>query len=284
MIARRSRRRRRRRAHATRSGSAASSGSMWIGSPITPVEHARTSAASTPSAAAAAETTDRASASPRSPVAAFAWPLLTSTARPSTARRCARGSGATGAAATRFVVNRPATVVPGSPTSSAEVGGRPGFRPARDAGRPEPLRVRDARAHGYTAVVGSAGRSSMPVDEVGVLDRLPGGALHQVVERTDHDRSARACVRHGLQLDHVRTARSLGSRPSRRAPARGRTPVPRTPSLRQAVRPRSSLRRERCVRASSPRRGPPAPGAARTRTPGVNPVASSSPRSISGVC
>ena len=65
-----------------RIGRAASSGSTWTGSPITPVEHGRTSAVSTPSAAAAAETIVCASASPRSPVAAFAWPLLTITARP----------------------------------------------------------------------------------------------------------------------------------------------------------------------------------------------------------
>ena len=73
------------------------------------------SAASSPSAAAAAAVAVAASASPRAPVAAFAWPLFTSTARGAPSASRARESR-TGAALTRFVVKTPAAVVPGSPT------------------------------------------------------------------------------------------------------------------------------------------------------------------------
>ena len=54
---------------------------MCIGSPITPVEHGTTSVTRTPSTAAAPAVATNASSLPRSPVAALAWPLLTSTAR-----------------------------------------------------------------------------------------------------------------------------------------------------------------------------------------------------------
>ena len=65
------------------------------------------------------------------------------------------GCRCTGAAATRFVVNKPATVVPDLATSSRGRGWPTRLRPAADPGGLEPSRVR--HAHGYTASVGRRG-------------------------------------------------------------------------------------------------------------------------------
>ena len=112
-----------------RPGSAASSWSMWSGSPMTPVEQASIASGSRPSSSAAAAVERSASLSPDSPVPAFAWPLLTSTARaPPRATRCR--DRRTGAAAKAFVVNRPAAERPSSATNRPRSGRPEGFIPA----------------------------------------------------------------------------------------------------------------------------------------------------------
>ena len=87
------------------------------------------SSAATPATADAPSAIRTASASPRAPVAALACPLLTTTAVPRPAAIRPRVS-VTGAATTRFVVNRPATVVPGAPTSRPRSAAPLGFTPA----------------------------------------------------------------------------------------------------------------------------------------------------------
>ena len=86
---------------------------------MTPVENGSTASLAQPSIDATAAQVARASASPRSPVPAFALPALTTSARERAVRReVARGTRVTGAAQNRFCVNTPAATVPGSQTTS----------------------------------------------------------------------------------------------------------------------------------------------------------------------
>ena len=119
-------------------GIASSSCGMCSGSPMTPVEHCSTWFGSRLRAVAAAAVAATASASPRAPVAAFACPLLTMTARgePEESRVLERW---TGAAAIRLVVNSPAAVVACSPTSSARSGRPLALKPAVTADAKNPL-------------------------------------------------------------------------------------------------------------------------------------------------
>src|SRR5680860_1557685 len=94
---------------ATRPGMPASSGAIGNGIPISPVEHTRTSAGSTPRPAAVRSHIRRASALPAGPVAALALPELSTTAAAWPSWRCSRVTS-TGAAVARLVVNTPAAV------------------------------------------------------------------------------------------------------------------------------------------------------------------------------
>ena len=102
---------------------------MWIRSPITPVEHARTSPGSRARASASASVAASASASPSGPVPALAWPLFTMTARAEPSARRSRVSS-TGHAANAFVVNSPAAVAGAFARSRARSGLPEGFSPA----------------------------------------------------------------------------------------------------------------------------------------------------------
>ena len=228
-----------------RIGSAARSGSTWIGSPITPVEHARTSAASTSSAAAAAEI-DR----PRVGVTPLAGRRVRLAAvddhGPAVTVRDARAAQVDGGGGDTVRREQAGDGRAGIADEQPEVGAARRLQARAHAGRPEPPRVR--HAHGYTPSGREPHGLVHAVHEVEVLDRLPRGALHEVVEGADHDRSARACVRHDLQLHHVRTARSLGV-----DHLAGRQHADERPSLvrlgqarRQGLGRRSG--RERCVR------------------------------------
>ena len=85
--------------------------------PITPVEETRTCSAEHPMARAVSVAIVRATASPWSPVQAFAHPLLTTMddAAPCDTRRCSRVT-TTGAATARFVVKMPAARAAGVET------------------------------------------------------------------------------------------------------------------------------------------------------------------------
>ena len=107
------------RALARAAGSAATSRSTGSGSMITPVEYVSTSCSGQARIDAKAAAVVAASATPRSPVPAFALPALTTSPRSRPlAARCARQS-ATGAAWKRFCVNTPAASVPGSQTTTS---------------------------------------------------------------------------------------------------------------------------------------------------------------------
>ena len=90
--------------------------SIGRNSPITPVEKGNTSFASHPRTSAARAQLERASARPRSPVAALALPLLTT--RPRAAPRRSDAT-ATGAARKLLWVNMPPTVEPFSRANTA---------------------------------------------------------------------------------------------------------------------------------------------------------------------
>ena len=85
--------------------------------PITPVDATRTSLSSAPTADAAALTIVQASRMPRSPVQAFALPLLTTIARMEVERASCSFTTTIGAAFTTLVVTTAAAVAGGSDTS-----------------------------------------------------------------------------------------------------------------------------------------------------------------------
>ena len=167
----------------------ASTRSIGSGTPITPVEQTSTSSPAPVSSPVSAAIRS-ASARPCAPVATFALPLETTTARavPLAARRSRHSS--TGAPAARLRVNTPAAVAGPSATTSATSGRPGGLDPARRARRPEAARVGDA--YGHRPSRGQAGALVEAEHQVGVLDRLAGGALDEVVERGGDDRGARA--------------------------------------------------------------------------------------------
>lgn len=92
---------------ATSAGAAATSLCTGKRTPMTPVDAASTAPSGTPSCAATAAHTARASATPSGPVSAFAFPLLMTIARTSRAGRRAAASR-TGAAREAFCVKHPA--------------------------------------------------------------------------------------------------------------------------------------------------------------------------------
>ena len=79
-------------------------GSMGSGTPISPVEHTTTSSAAHPRLSALSSHIRRASRRPGSPVAALAFPELSTTAAARPSRKWSLLT-CTGAACTRFVVN-----------------------------------------------------------------------------------------------------------------------------------------------------------------------------------
>ena len=101
-----------------RRGIAARIFSAGKGTPITPVEHTKTSCGVMPSSAAARRAVARAAVIPAGPTEQFALPEFTTTARrrPFAFRRCLRQS-TTGAACTRFVVKTAAAEAGSSLTS-----------------------------------------------------------------------------------------------------------------------------------------------------------------------
>ena len=118
----RTRRRRRAPARRARRASPSSGPSSGSGTPITPVDATATWSSRTPDAIAPAPCIRAASSSPRRPVAAFALPELTTTARSASSRQRSRHSS-TGAAGAPERVKRAALTASGSEqTSSAEVG------------------------------------------------------------------------------------------------------------------------------------------------------------------
>ena len=107
-------------------------------------------------------------------------------------RRSAARASCTGAAATRFVVKSPAAVVPGVADQQTQVGTARRLEPGASTPAARKPCGRNVDAHGYIAASGAPVASSRPSDQVQVLDRLTGRALHQVVERADHDGGARS--------------------------------------------------------------------------------------------
>ena len=199
----------------------------------------------TPAAIAAAPCMRAASSRPRLPVAAFALPELTTTARSASSRQRVWHSS-TGAASTPERVKRAALTVPGSEQTSsprsgspdglipaahaggAEAGGQPAARDARStrAGRLDP--ARGERLTQALALVA-------PEHHVEVLHRLRGGALPQVVDRREDEDPARA---------RRRCARRCGSSWSR---------APRARRAGRAAAPPTARARTRRRRAPSPR-------------------------------
>ena len=105
--------------------------SIGSGTPITPVEATATCSSWTPAAIAAAPCMRAASSSPRRPVAAFALPALTTTARSASSRQRSWQS-TTGAARTPERVKRAAETVSGSSETSRPRSRSPdGLIPAR---------------------------------------------------------------------------------------------------------------------------------------------------------
>ena len=74
-----------------------------------------------------------------------------------------------------------------------------------DAGRAEPCG--GGHAHGATPSAREAGRLRQAEHQVGVLDRLAGGALAEIVDRAGHDDPAGVEIDHRLQLRGVRPGR-----------------------------------------------------------------------------
>ncbi len=110
------------RAAALAAGSASTMRLTGSGSMITPVEYGSTSSGAQSSSRATATHSACASASPDSPVPAFALPALTMSARIPAPAACCRARCSrqtiTGAAQKRLRVNTPAATVPGSQTTS----------------------------------------------------------------------------------------------------------------------------------------------------------------------
>lgn len=105
----------------TRAGSDLTSGSILILRPITPVDSSSSGSfsAEPPRAFFSSAALSSQSAYPRSPVAAFAWPALISTARAVGDRSSARRQKVTGAAHMTFFVKTPAAAAGGREGSTA---------------------------------------------------------------------------------------------------------------------------------------------------------------------
>ena len=103
-------------------------------------------------------------------------------------------------------MNNAAALHGASATRGRGPGGPLGFIPAVT---PEARNPQGTHAHGNTPAIGSAVVSSKPDQQVQVLDRLAGRALHEVVDRAGDDRRARSGVDDRLELDDVRAADAL---------------------------------------------------------------------------
>ena len=198
---------------ATSRGMPDSIGSIGSGIPMRPVEHTSTSSAGTPSPSAVSRHMVAASARPRSPVAALALPLDTSTAaaRPPLAAMWARLT-CTGAAQARFRVKVAAvgTGRPSSVATRARSSAPGGLDAGGQSGGHEPGGGGDA--HGYTPTTGRPAPSGSAEGQVGALHGLPGRPLDQVVDGRQHHHPPGAGVDPDRQVGGVRPAGRLGRR------------------------------------------------------------------------
>ena len=143
--------------------------SIGSGTPITPVEATATRSSWTPDAIAAAPCIRAASSSPRFPVAAFALPEFTTTARIASSRQRAWHSS-TGAASTPERVKRAALTVSGSEqTSSARSGSPDGLMPAGTPAARKPA----ARPPSGTSVTAAGGSTQRDENAATGVTRAP---------------------------------------------------------------------------------------------------------------
>ena len=227
--------------------------------PITPVERTSTSSASRSSSRPASAAVASASSSPRSPVAAFATPELTTTACGSATSRCAFET-TTGAAWTRLTVNIAApTAGAVERTTARSFAVAPD--PRVDAGGDEALR-RAVTLIPSTPESRRPGGLGEPEREVRVLHGLAGRALAEVVDRADDDRRAGRAVGEDADLGARRCPARARARARRPRAARSRPARPRR-RPRAASRSLVASRLRRSTSRSG--RGAPAAGAGRSR-------------------
>ena len=200
----------------TAASTPASSRSIGSRSPISPVEQTATS----PRRDAERHAPTRSAVAwvswkPAGPVQALAPPELRTTASTRPSAHAPAAVQSTGAALTRLRgedagggLRRPVV------DDERDVEHAAGLQPGGDAGGPEARRRGDAHGvrHRRPIAVRPA-VSARPSDEVGVLDRLAGGALDEVVERGDDDGAAAVRVDGDLQVHAVGAGRRGGGRP-----------------------------------------------------------------------
>ena len=177
-----------------------SSSSTGSGTPITPVESTSTCSSASPSSRAVAAAVACASRSPCSPVAAFAFPELTTTACGCARSRCSF-ERTTGAACMRLTVNIPAPVAGAVERTSAR-----SFRVLRIP-QCTPLATKPCAAVTLTPrtpLQPKPGGLLEAEREVRVLHGLPRRSLAEVVERADHDRLAGGAILEHAELCGVR--------------------------------------------------------------------------------
>src|SRR5437763_6230792 len=207
-----------REASATAASAPASRDPIGRRSPISPVEQMAISPADSPSAAARRSALVWVSVKPSGPVQAFAPPELSSTARTRPPRTtCCVHS--TGAAFTLLAVNTAATARDGpSLTTTATSRAPDGLSPAATPAARNPsgavtltclppsraLRLVLPEAVSWCdSLRGQARRLRQTEHEVGGLHGLPGSALAQVVQRSDHDAAPGVGFDGCLQVDGV---------------------------------------------------------------------------------
>src|SRR5205085_4845112 len=188
--------------------------------PILPVEQTSASPGSTPTAAAASAAIAAASRRPRGPVTALAHPAFTTMtcAVPAATRSRQR---CTGAAAARCEVNTPAAAAGGPETMRARSSPPERLSPAATPAARNPPAAQTAPGISVKPLMESSRRQTggverrglvEPEHQVGILHRLPGGTLAEVVDGADRDRLPGPGVGTDRHLGDVGAGHSPGAR------------------------------------------------------------------------